>query len=253
MHYHSLRHRGRTRSFDMLVRSLFRVVRPHIVAASLQPRAAFLKFSSTASTLLPRQFRMFPPLSRVSSKLQASSCNCRAFSLFHGRSRPAPSAISSRSFFSSSEGPRPSLLEVVSILKLKVIAVFLFPIRSSRSETSSDAIYAACTLRHVVCWRKCGAGDCQCRSSRHEKVATRCDFHWISVVISTGFVYLSCISPFLIIATFQFHGHVVGTSSQLRIDARQLLHRFCCLSHASRPCVSAHKVDNIHFSAVSRP
>jgi hypothetical protein len=164
----------------MLVRSLFRVVRPHIVAASLQPRAAFLQFSSTASTVLPRQSRMFPALSRVSSKLQASSCNFRAFSLSHGRSRPAPSAISSRSFFSSSEGPRPSLLEVVSIMKLKVSSVFFFTICSLRSETSFDATQ----LAHYGTWFAGGTVVLVIVN-----VILRGMKRWQPVVISTGFVF----------------------------------------------------------------
>jgi hypothetical protein len=133
---------------------------------------------------------MFPALSRVTSKLQASSCNFRAFSLSHGRSRPAPSAISSRSFFSSSEGPRPSLLEVVSIMKLKVSSVFFIPIRSLRSETSFDATQ----LAHYGTWFVGGTVVLVIVN-----VILRGMKRWQPVVISTGFVCSSCIPPFLIL------------------------------------------------------
>ena len=110
----------------MFARALLRIARPHLVPAPLAPRAAFL-LSSTTCTHFPRRSGVFAALSHVALKLQTSPFNFRASSLSHGSSRPALSAISTRSFFSSSDGHRPSLSEVLSIMKLKVSSV-LFPI-----------------------------------------------------------------------------------------------------------------------------
>ena len=105
----------------MFARALLRVARPHVLRAPLAPRSAFLKFCSPTCTHLSRRTGISgsPALSHVALNLKSSPCNFRAFSLLHGCSRPTRPAVSARGFFTSSDGPRPSLAEVLSIAKLK--------------------------------------------------------------------------------------------------------------------------------------
>ena len=109
----------------MFTRALLRIARQHLLPAPLTPRAAFL-CSSTTSTHFPRRSGISPAFLHVALKLQRSPFNFRASCLSHRSSRPSLSAISTRSFFSSSDGHRPSLSEVLSIMKLKASSI-LFP------------------------------------------------------------------------------------------------------------------------------
>ena len=108
-------------TFKMFARSLPRMFRQHFVAAPLTPRSTFSKFSSVIKTNVHRQKSgLFSTLSHFDSKPQTCPQIFRAFSLSQGSSRTSPAAFSTRSFFSSSDGPRPAFSEVISILKLKV-------------------------------------------------------------------------------------------------------------------------------------
>jgi hypothetical protein len=158
----------------MFARALLRVARPHLLRAPVAPCSAFLKFCSPSRSHLsrPTGISVCPALSHVALNLNSSSCNFRAFSLFHGCSRPTRPAVSSRGFFSSSDGPRPSLAEVLSIAKLKA-RLACFPLFSNTA-VGIVTRPAAGTLWHLVCWGHCCARDCECYSSWHEKVLLCC-------------------------------------------------------------------------------
>jgi hypothetical protein len=154
-------------TFKMFARSLPRMFRQHFVAAPLTPRSTFSKFSSVIKTNVHRQKSgLFSTLSHFDSKPQTCPQMFRAFSLSQGSSRTSPAAFSTRSFFSSSDGPRPAFSEVISILKLKVGSSSVL----SEMHHSLMLQTAACTLWYLVRWWHRCARNRQRGPSGHEKV-----------------------------------------------------------------------------------
>jgi hypothetical protein len=105
----------------MFARSLSRSFRPIIFASPRITSCSTLsKFNSAAITHLHRQRGCFSTLMHVGSSAHVNPRLIGTFSHLQGGSRPSLFAVSKRSFFSSSDGPRPAFSEVISIMKLKV-------------------------------------------------------------------------------------------------------------------------------------
>ena len=134
----------------MFVRSLLRIVRPRALASHVAPRTAFSVFNTATASKFHRQPGLLASFSRAASTTQAVPHTCRYFSLSHISSRPAPTSIASRGFFSSSEGPRPSLSEVLSLTKLKVPPV---PPSIVAVSTVYVHVYFVCQIAYVICCR----------------------------------------------------------------------------------------------------
>jgi hypothetical protein len=115
------------------VRSLLLLSRPSPLAAKLTPLAAFSTFSLVGSKSLLRQSRLSLKSQNLAYLVRSSPRIIRPLRPSHEYSWPACSVASThtRGFFSS-DGPRPSLSEVLSLMKLKVPSSH---IRSSRSNS----------------------------------------------------------------------------------------------------------------------
>jgi hypothetical protein len=134
----------------MFVRSILRIVRPVALASHVAPRTAFSTFNTATASKFHRQLGHLTSFSRAASTTQAVPHTCRYFSLSRISSRPAPTSIASRGFFSSSEGPRPSLSEVLSLTKLKVLPV---PPSIVAASTFYVHVHFFCLIAYVACCR----------------------------------------------------------------------------------------------------
>lgn len=137
----------------MFVRSLLRIVRPRALASHVAPRTTFSVFNTATASKFHRQPGLLASFSRAASTTQAVPHTCRYFSLSHISSRPAPTSIASRGFFSSSEGPRPSLSEVLSLTKLKVLPLLPVPPSIVAASTVYVHVYFVCQIAYVTCCR----------------------------------------------------------------------------------------------------
>jgi hypothetical protein len=134
----------------MFVRSLLRIVGHRALASHVAPRTAFSAFNTATASKFHRQPGLLASFSRAASTTQAVPHTCRYFSLSRISSRPAPTSIASRGFFSSSEGPRPSLSEVLSLTKLKVLPE---PPSIVAASTFYLHVYFVFQIAYVTCCR----------------------------------------------------------------------------------------------------